>query len=186
MKITMRTSNHFNLLLTALLSLFLVQACDYLPSSSPPLTFDNDILRFDYPENWNVDSGGATGGLQYVSIGGPSSTEVIFQIYPKQGAPTLQEFADWFSREFMQLISFGEIRKISFSETTSKIGDLEMTGIREEFMLTVFGFEVPHSREYFAHSGDDLLIFLVFQISDDGASLWGENLAAIRESLVFK
>lgn len=182
----MRNPNRLTILLTALLCLFLVQACEYLPGNSPPLTFDNDILRFDYPKNWKVDSGGATGGLQYVIIDGPSSTEAIFQIYPKQGAPTLQEFADWFSQEFQQLISFGEIRKISFSETTKTIGDLEMTGIREQFMLTVFGFEVPHSREYFAYSRGELLFFLVFQISDDGATLWGESLAGIRESLVFK
>lgn len=182
----MQTPNRLTLLLAGCLCLLLLQACEYLPGNSPPLTFDNDILRFEYPKYWKVDSGGAPGGLQYVIVGGPSSTEAIFQIYPKQGAPTLQGFVDWYSQEFRQLISFGEIRKITFSETKKKVGSLELTGIREEFMLTVLGFEVPHNREYFAYSGNELLIFLVFQISVDGATLWGESLTSIRESLIFK
>ena len=104
-------ANRSTIPLTVLTCLFLLQACEYLPSNSPPLRFENEILSFDYPKHWKVDSGGATGGLQFVIIGGPSSTEVIFQIYPQAGAPDLQEFADWFSEEFRQLISFGEIKK---------------------------------------------------------------------------
>lgn len=172
------------LFLLALLCL-LLSACDYLPSSSPPATFENDILSFEYPDNWSVNSGGAKGGLQFVIVNGPSSTEIIFQIYPRQGAPALKEFADWFSQEFKHLISLGEIEKITFSDTQKKIGGAEMRGIREEFMLTLFGFEVAHSREYFAHSSDDLLVFMVFQISDDGAVFWGDSLRQIRESLIF-
>jgi len=181
----MQIPNRLKVLLAGLSCLCLIQACDYLPSNSPPLTFENDILRFDYPENWKVDSGGAPGGLQYVIVSGPSSTEVIFQIYPKQGAPRLQEFADWFSQEFRQLINFGEIEKINFSETKKKFGSLELSGIREDFMLSVFGFEIPHNREYFAYGGDELLVFCVFQISNDGAVLWSESLPRIQESLVF-
>ena len=159
--------------------------CDYLPGASPTATFANDIMRFDHPESWTVNAGGSPGGLQYVIVTGPSSTEIIFQVYPKQGAPGLQEYAEWFSQEFEQLISLGEIRDISFTQTTKKIGSEELSGIRETFMLSLLGFEFPHSREYFAHSGDDLLVFVVFQSSDAGTALWGDSIRQIQESLLF-
>jgi len=162
-----------------------IQACDYLPGTSPTVTFANEILRFDHPESWEVNAGGSPGGLQFVIVTGPSSTEIIFQIYPKQGAPSLQEYAEWFSQEFEQLVSLGEIGNISFTQTTKKIGTEKLTGIREDFMLTVFGFDFPHSREYFAHGDDELLIFVVFQSSDAGATLWGDSIRQIRESLLF-
>ncbi|UCH40448.1 MAG: hypothetical protein JSU67_01720, partial [Gammaproteobacteria bacterium] len=79
-----------------------IQGCDYLPSNSPPATFQNDIVQFEYPHNWEVSDGGAPGGLQYVIIDGPSSTEIILQIFPREGAPSLNEFAEWFSQEFQQ------------------------------------------------------------------------------------
>ena len=162
-----------------------IQGCDYLPGSSPTVTFNNGILSFDHPQSWEIDAVGSPGGLQFVMVTGPSSTEIIFQIHPKQGAPSLQEYAEWFSQEFKQLISFGEIRDITFTQTTKKVGTEEVTGIREEFMLTLFGLELPHSREYFAHPGDELVIFAVFQTSDAGHTLWGDSIRQIRESLLF-
>lgn len=172
--------------LLAALCMAALQGCDYLPSNSPPATFENDIVQFEYPDNWEVSDGGAAGGLQYVIIDGPSSTEIILQIYPREGAPSLNEFAQWFSQEFRQAVAFGSIEKISFSEVTKNLGTLETTGIRENFSLTVIGIGVAHSREYFAIETDNLLIFLVFQIADDGARLWGEQFTQIQESLVFK
>lgn len=171
--------------LLLLLIALLLPGCDYLPGSASPAIFENTILRFEYPANWQVAAGGASGGMQYVVVTGPSSTEVIFQVYPRAGAPSLREYADWFSAEFSQQVSLGRIEQIVFTPVSRNIGGLELDGIREHFELRVLGLGFPHSREYFAHHGDELLVIMVFQISDHGAHLWAEHFTRLRQTLVF-
>ena len=103
----------------------------------------------------------------------------------RAGASSLREYADWFSAEFSQQVSFGQIDKIDFAPVSRKIGGSELDGIREQFSLRVFGFEFPHDREYFAHYGDELLIIMVFQISDHGAHLWAGHFTRLQQTLVF-
>ena len=162
-----------------------MSACDYMDADWEPVEYSNNIVQFSYHGSWKLSEGDIPGELKYVIIDGPSSTEVVFQIYPVRVNLDLEDYARWFSTEFKNNIRLGEIDNVSFTPIKEEIDGAEVDGVRETFTLKVFGLlDAPHQRDYFAVRGETSVVFLVFQVSDHDLGGWAEKIERLKQSIV--
>lgn len=137
---------------------------------SSPATYDKDNLSFSYPNDWKVTEDAEEDNVRYLFVENSGDSILIAQIYAKDEAVSLKEYAEWFSSQTQQEVSMG-----SFSE--SSYSDIELTavtparkGLLEEFSVSLLGMEVPHIRKYFTLESADKVAFLVVQSATEDLS----------------
>lgn len=143
--------------------LALLSGCDNTPDIANPLSYSKDGITFSYPGNWRVSDSGGTESTRYVIAEGPGDILFIAQIYPRDEAVELDEFAEWFSEEAGNNMPIGKADSTSFSAINQHFGEKRLTGVREEVSMVLLGVKVPHVREYYAEPSSDQVVFMVGQ-----------------------
>lgn len=169
----MRSANKGNLLSTLLLLpavialLAALTGCGKAPDIANPLRYDKDGIGFAYPANWRISDSGSNDSIRYVVAEGPGEVLFIAQVYPRDKAVPLHEFAQWFSAEARGAMPFGEARSAAFADIEKDFGETRLSGIREELSIVLLGMQVPHLREYFVEESADQVTYLISQSSSE-------------------
>lgn len=158
-------NNIGRLLLVA--GLVLLGGCDNSADIARPSSYQKNGITFSYPGNWDITGEDANGAMRFVIVEGPGNGLFLTQVYPKEQAVSLEEFAKWFSAEAARSTPFGTIETISYTNIDKSFGTRTLSGIKEEFAVIVLGQRVPHMREYFSIESGERVAFMVGQSTRD-------------------
>jgi hypothetical protein len=141
--------------------------CERAADISSPEIYERQQIRFSYPGNWDVTEDATEDIVRYLFVETPGDAIFIAQIYKKEDAVTLNEYAKWFSEQSKQETPFGDIGGNSFSQTNKKMLSGTHAGIKETFAIKLFGETVPHVREYYSVETDTKVAFLISQTATE-------------------
>lgn len=141
--------------------------CSKAPDVANPLRYAKDGISFAYPANWRISDSGNNESIRYVVAEGPGEVLFIAQVYPRDKALPLNEFAEWFSAEARSAMPFGEAKSTAFSDIEKDFGEKRLLGVREEVSIVLLGIGVPHLREYLAEASAEQVNYLISQSSSE-------------------
>jgi hypothetical protein len=141
--------------------------CEKAADISSPAIYKKRSIHFSYPKNWKITEDAEQKDTRYIFIESPGDAIFIIQIYPKQDAISLNEFAEWFSAQTEQENSIGNINKSSLSAVEKSLYSAKTKGIKEKFSIALLGMQVPHIREYYSIDSGNKIAFLVSQTATE-------------------
>ena len=125
-----------------------------------PQAYDYQQLAFSYPGNWEVTEDETTEDLRYAFVETPGDAITILQIYEPDFSLSIQEYAENFSTSAREATPYGEVSEGIFTELTSE-------SLKETFIITVLGVEVPHERRIVRKAFSGGICFMVFQVAEE-------------------
>lgn len=151
-----------------LLFVFSIISCERPANISTLKTFHKNGISFKYPSNWDVTEDiGSSDEIRVIILETPGDAIFIFQIYGKKSGLNLNEFSQLFSEGASEEMPIGKMIGSKFSETKRTFGSRQLFSIGETFLVTILGEKIPHVREYFYISNEEIEVFLISQVAKE-------------------
>jgi len=163
----------------------LIHGCDYVAQNVPLQSHESHGVNLQYPVYWEFVEERINESVELISIDGPLGSSVIMSFVPINGAISLEEYAQIFSKSFRESAKILSITETSFEPVKETIGNHNLTGIREVYAAYPMGIEVPMRRNYYMIKREEDAIYLVIQ-DDEELEFEGKLIEKIKASLVFQ
>lgn len=157
----------FRTLTILIITLVTLTGCERAADISSPAFYEKQNIRFSHPGNWDVTEDVTQVDIRYLFVESPGDAIFIAQIYKKEDAVSLNEYAKWFSEQSKQETPFGDIGGNSFSQVSKQMLSGTHAGIKETFAIELLGETVPHVREYYSVETDTKVAFLISQTATE-------------------
>ena len=141
-------------------------------------TYAQNGIEFEYPANWEVIDEGERDEMRYIMLESPDQALSLIHVYKKDGAPTLEDFANNYSIE-TQIIPLDVAESESNEAPVAAAPQNEMMTIErtlddksyewvvETIPGQVGGIETTDYREYFRKDSETQSAFLINQVNKD-------------------
>lgn len=132
-----------------------------------PQTFSDGGMSFSVPAGWKVTMQGKQGSCGYAFVEAPNEAVVFVKGLPIKKDPGVQKYAQKFSRTANSWTPFGKISSKGFQPFSDKRFG---AGVKEPFMITFLGVDVPHTRVYRKKAGTHCVFYILTQVADEDAA----------------
>ena len=142
----------------------------------PSEKYDKDGLVFEYPTGWTVIDDSTQEDVRYVFIESSDGAVSVIQVFSKEEAPTLEQFATSYSEQTQIVPTLPEdgstpvAPQIAATELMSITRDLDgqtYEWIVETVPGEIGGIATNDYREYFRKDSDRFSAFLINQVNND-------------------
>lgn len=143
----------------------------------PSTSYEEDGLLFDHPSDWNVLEDSVQDSVRYVFIESPDEALSIIQVFRKDEAPTLEDFALSYSTQTQMAPIAAEGETVDVQPTATPQSEFmsitrDLEGVSYEWMVetmpsTEAGLESSDYREYFRKDSERFSAFLINQVNKD-------------------
>ena len=158
----MKASTFFIGLLLSLL----VLGCERAADINAQKHYDNAGIHFSYPGNWQVSDDVQGEHHRYIIVESPGSAIFVAHIYPIDEAVSLDDFAHWFSKAASKEIPMIDFVESKFSSVGKPASNADLVGKKEDFVVTLLGEKIPHTREYYAREQNGKMVYLISQAAN--------------------
>lgn len=149
------------------LALISIVSCEKNADISKPINYSKDGISFAHPGNWKVTEDAHQDDVRFMFIETPGNAIVMIQIYPKQDAVSLNEYAEWFSSEVIKETPVAKRSVGKFANINTTLDGTTLTGMRQNFSIALLGIDVPHTAEYYRIEKGNKVAFLINQTATE-------------------
>ena len=167
-------------------AIFDVLSCEKKADISSPKFYEKNKVSFSYPKNWRITEDVEETEMRYIFIETPGDAIFIIQIYSKEEALSLSEYAEWSSEEARKQTPLGMRPKGKFSEIEKKFQSKKLKGIREYMNIIVLSESVPHITDYYKVEYGDKAVFLICQVAVEDLKMVKPGFEIILKSFMLK
>lgn len=146
-------------------------ACRPSANKSQPKGFESPALHFSYPGNWKITGQTLEAASEQITLEGPNNRLIIVSAFRQNTGLPLKEFAETVAaertRNVDRILSVGGVKltkqtRNNFEPLVIETTRKKLRGLREKFVLTVLGVDVPHLAGYLReHQGEIELLYII-------------------------
>ncbi|MCM8533000.1 MAG: hypothetical protein NE330_17665 [Lentisphaeraceae bacterium] len=163
-----------------MLSLLILVGCgERVADIKNPNLYFKSGLKLSYPGNWNITSDEKSDSFHQLILETSGDGIVIVQAVNAEGAKSLKEYANDFSKSMSNSVPIGKIVNL---KTLTNNSDLS-TEINQTFSIEILGQKVPHNRKFALKKFGSQVCFLIFQISSEDASKADKGFELIHSTI---
>ncbi len=170
----------------SILFVFLL-SCEKAADVGHPQDYNKQGLSFQYPGNWKLTEGEPDGNYSYINIKSPGNALMMVLYFKDLESPmVLINIAQTMSSMFKEELKLGSMREEDFKGIEGVVSSNYVKGVRETFVLDMYGTVVPHHRDYYkAERSNDVVLFLS-QAADEDSEIAETGFEFIRNTFRFE
>ena len=153
------------------LALFLVlSACERPADLENTDEYSRDGISFSLPGNWEVTEDVEDAGFRYLFVETPGGAIIVISAFPTEFSSSLLEHVEWTIQHAIDEMPIGKRSEGSVMEIQNTISDQAYSGYKNEFAISLAGFNVPHIAEFYRFTTNTKHAFIQFQVSIEDLS----------------
>jgi len=149
------------------LVIFVLISCEQSADVSNTKSFSAKGIVLTHPGNWKVTEDVFEGEFRYLFIESSGNAIVAINTYPKNKAPTLDEYVEFIVSEYSNALPFGSRDKGKINKIKKNISNTSIDGYRNNFAVEIAGIKEPHTSEIFLITSNETSAFIMTQVATE-------------------
>lgn len=143
----------------------IICSCERSVDISKTSFYEMNNVSFTYPKIWKVANDEEKNGYRNIFVESPGSSIFIIQMFNKEHAVPLEEYAELFSSNAIEATPVANRSEGKFTNFIIEVNDTNLNGIKEDFSVSLLNQNIPHISRYYRLDKNDKVIYLISQTS---------------------